>query len=208
LQCVTDQSVSVAMAVAVASAPQLLAAGHVAEGNGTGTLKSSNGHVANGSPYQSGLFDFGSGHHGHLDGHHGVELRCSKCSCLPVDCQCVESHAVGPAYFPNPNETDLVSKTNQRMLVLLSFAFHPVTLTLDERLPCMQPREFETHVQIFVRVPEMQEVEETHYKKEVIYEKGTQTVPKSVLTYDVVEHFEMVPVVRHVTKTRQEVEYM
>ena len=161
------------MAVVVASAPQLLAAGHVAEG------------------------------------HHGVELRCCKCSCLPVDCQCVESHHVGPAYCPNPNETDLVSKTNQRMLVLLSFAFHLVTvLTLDERLPCMQPREFETHVHIFVRVPEMQEVEETHYKKEVIWEKGPQTVPKSVLTYDVVEHFEMVPVVRHVTKTRQEVEYM
>ena len=82
-----------------------------------------------------------------------------------VDCQCVESHPVGPAYCPNPNEPDLVSKpTNQRMWILLSFAFHLVTLTLDERLPCMQPREFETHVQIFVRVPEMQEVEETRRK--------------------------------------------
>jgi hypothetical protein len=176
------------MEVPVASAPQLLAAGHVADGYGTGKLKSSNGHVVNGSPYQSGHFDFGSGH---LDGHHGVELRCCKCSCLPVDCLCIESRPVGPAYCPNPNEPDLVSKpTNQRMWVLLSFAFNPVTvLTLDERLPCMQPREYETHVQIFVRVPEMQEVEETHYNKEVTWEKGTQTVPKSVLTYDLVEHF-------------------
>ena len=110
------------MAVAVASAPQLLTAGHVADDYNTGTLKSSNGHYANESPYHNGHFDFGSRHH-------GVELRYCKCSCLPVDCQCVESHPVGLAYCPNPNEPDLVSKpTNQRMWVLLSFAFHPVTL--------------------------------------------------------------------------------
>jgi hypothetical protein len=151
------------MAVAVASAPKL----------DTHVTDAIYGYIPRPFHGQS----FSSYNSGHFDAHHGVhELRCSKCSCLPVDCQCVESHPVGPAYCPNPNETDL-------------------------------PKEYETHVQVFVRVPEMQEVEETHYKKEVCYEKAKVRLPKSVLTYDLVEHFEMVPVVKYVTKTRQEIEY-
>ncbi|KAG0580610.1 hypothetical protein KC19_4G186500 [Ceratodon purpureus] len=146
--------------------------------NGQG-LKSSNGH-ANGhgqslSPNKSGHIDFGSGH---FEWHMDQEIRCSRCSCLPDDCHCVESHAVGHGYsHPDPDEVD-------------------------------HPREYETHVQIVRRVPQMREVEEKHYRKDAIYVKQKVSVPKSHKTYDEVEHFEMVPRVRMVTKTRPEIEYV
>lgn len=35
--------------------------------------------------------------------------KCSKCLCSLTECLCViESHQVGPAYCPNPNDSDLV----------------------------------------------------------------------------------------------------
>lgn len=37
------------------------------------------------------------------------ELSCSKCSQLYTECKCVEPHPVGPAYFPNHDEHDVVS---------------------------------------------------------------------------------------------------
>lgn len=162
------------MAVAVASAPTADMYGHGHVGNGSGLKGLLNlggpqgGAVSNG--YNSGHFNMGEVLH------HGHELRCSKCSCLPIDCQCVESHQVGQAYCPNPNEVEM-------------------------------EKQYETHVQVVVRVPEMVEVEETRYRKEVCFEKKCVAFPKSVVTYDEVEHIEMVPCMRMVTKTRPELIY-
>lgn len=41
--------------------------------------------------------------------HSASSHKCSKCSCLLAECLCViDSHQVGPAYFPNANDCDLV----------------------------------------------------------------------------------------------------
>lgn len=69
----------------------------------------------------------------------------------------------------------------------------------------MQPREFETRVQVIQRYPEMRTVEKTDYVKEIVNEERTIIVPKTRVVMDEIQHVDRVPVVRQVTKTSIEI---
>lgn len=69
----------------------------------------------------------------------------------------------------------------------------------------LQPKEFETRVQVIQKFPEMKTVEETHYVKEIVQEERVITVPRSRVVMEEVEKIDVVPVVRQVPKERVEI---
>jgi hypothetical protein len=71
----------------------------------------------------------------------------------------------------------------------------------------LQPKEFETRVQVIQRYPEMRTVEKTDFVKEIHHEERVIIVPKSRIIHDEVERIDRVPVVRQVPQTRMEIVY-
>lgn len=72
-------------------------------------------------------------------------------------------------------------------------------------MPVLQPKEFETRVQVIERYPEMKTVEKTDFVKEVHQEEKLISVPKTRVVMDEVETVDIVPVVKKVPKTRVEI---
>ena len=66
----------------------------------------------------------------------------------------------------------------------------------------LQPKEFETRVQVIQRYPEMRTVEKTDFVKEIHHEERTILVPKTRVIMD--EMIDRVPVVKQVPKIRIE----
>lgn len=71
----------------------------------------------------------------------------------------------------------------------------------------MQPKEFETRVQVIQRYPEMKTIEKTDFVKEIHHEERTIIVPRTRVIHDDVERIDRVPVVRQVPRTRMEIHY-
>lgn len=69
----------------------------------------------------------------------------------------------------------------------------------------VQPKEYETRVQVIQRYPEMRTVEKTDYVKEIVNEERTIIVPKTRVVMDEVAHVDRVPIIRDVPKTRIEI---
>ena len=78
-------------------------------------------------------------------------------------------------------------------------------LLFDERIDALQPKEFETRVQVIQRYPEMKTVEKTDFVKEIHHEERTILVPKTRVIMDEVERIDRVPVVKKVPKIRIEI---
>lgn len=76
---------------------------------------------------------------------------------------------------------------------------------LPERIDVLQPKEFETRVQVIQRYPEMKTVEKTDFVKEIHHEERTILVPKTRVIMDEVERIDRVPVVKKVPKIRIEI---
>lgn len=72
----------------------------------------------------------------------------------------------------------------------------------------VQPKEYETRVQVIQRYPEMRTVEKTDYVKEIVNEERTIIVPKTRVVMDEVQHVDRVPIIREVPKTRIEIVHM
>ena len=70
---------------------------------------------------------------------------------------------------------------------------------------CVQPKEYETRVQVIQRYPEMRTVEKTDYVKEIVNEERTIIVPKTRVVMDEVQHVDRVPIIRDVPKARIEI---
>lgn len=68
----------------------------------------------------------------------------------------------------------------------------------------LQPKEFETRVQVVQRYPEMKTVEKTDFVKEVHHEERVVTVPKTRVIMEEVERVDSVPMVKEVNQTRIE----
>lgn len=84
--------------------------------------------------------------------------------------------------------------------------FHNVILIVMMR--ALQPKEYETRVQVIQRYPEMRTVEKTDYVKEIVNEERTIIVPKTRVVMDEVQHVDRVPIIREVPKTRIEIVHM
>lgn len=67
------------------------------------------------------------------------------------------------------------------------------------------PKEFETRVQIVQRYPEMKQVEETFFVKEIRNEERTVMIPRTRVLHEEHAKFDVVPVLRKVPKTRIEI---
>lgn len=83
-----------------------------------------------------------------------------------------------------------------------------MSFTFTEHVNCVwQPRYWKSREKVVEKVPEMKEVEETRSKQKVSWE--TRLVPrtKTVIVYNEVEHIEIVPVVKYITKTKPEIYY-
>lgn len=75
----------------------------------------------------------------------------------------------------------------------------------DTPLPLLlQPKEFETRVQVIEKVPEMKTVTKTDYVKRLDERTETVMVPKTKVVMEEVERVDMVPHVREISKTRTE----
>lgn len=80
-----------------------------------------------------------------------------------------------------------------------------VIYLLPEWIGALQPKEFETRVQVIQRYPEMKTVEKTDFVKEIHHEERTILVPKTRVIMDEVERIDRVPVVKKVPKIRIEI---
>ncbi|KAL3683129.1 hypothetical protein R1sor_001151 [Riccia sorocarpa] len=69
------------------------------------------------------------------------------------------------------------------------------------------PKEYETRVQVIQKYPEMKNVEETYFVKEVRNETRTVMVPRTRVIKEEHERIDMVPVIKQVPKTRIEIVY-
>lgn len=68
----------------------------------------------------------------------------------------------------------------------------------------MQPKEFETRVQVIEKVPEMKTVTKTDFVKRLDERQETVLVPKTKVVMEEVERVDMVPHVKEIEKTRTE----
>jgi hypothetical protein len=71
----------------------------------------------------------------------------------------------------------------------------------------LQPKEYETGVEVIQKVPETKTVEETVFLKEIAYEERMVPVPRSKVIMEESVITDTVPIVKHVTKTRIEIVY-
>ncbi len=72
-------------------------------------------------------------------------------------------------------------------------------------LEFLQPKEYETRVEVILKFPEMKIIEETVFIKEVYYEERTITVPRTKVIMEENVVIDKVPVIRQVPKTRIEI---
>lgn len=79
-----------------------------------------------------------------------------------------------------------------------------LTCCLPGLFSVLQPKEFETKVQVVQRYPEMKTVEKTDFVKEVHHEERVVTVPKTRVIMEEVERVDRVPMVKEVNQTRIE----
>jgi hypothetical protein len=69
----------------------------------------------------------------------------------------------------------------------------------------LQPKEYETRVEVIQKFPEMKIIEETVFIKEVYYEERTISVPRTKVIMEENVVIDKVPVIRQVPKTRIEI---